>query len=208
MSDSIPDIGVTLAADPTPSIRRRRAAIGQGVRLTARFTDRVTGAPVAVTDPSITVQPPATNSGALPAPLVFVADQLTPAGAGAWRLDVLGDKAGTWRVRAECTTPRAAAVEIEFDVTASNVVPPPASAPMLVTDDLGPIVTAEGGVLTAQRITALPEATSVDGLQLVGAQGDASRTIPWETLRDAFLQLGPSQLDHSTNRNSGLIFLL
>lgn len=183
MSATIPDIGVTLTAEPQPSSRRRRAVIGQGIRLRATFYDRATGLSVAVDDPVITVQPPATSSGALPAPLAFSAAGLTAGGTGTWYVDVLADKAGAWQARAECTSPRAAAGELGFDVTATGVVPPPAASPMLVTDDLGPIVTQSGGVLTAKRVTELPEATDPAGLVLAGAQRGEARHVTWESLK-------------------------
>src|SRR4051812_41432249 len=112
MSDSTPDLGITLTAEPMVTNRRRRAAIGQGIRLTARVFDRTTGILTAATDTTIIIQPPVTSFGALPAPLRFPISELTPAGTGVWRLDVLADKAGIWPARAECSAPRAAAVEI------------------------------------------------------------------------------------------------
>ena len=71
-------------------------------------------------------------------------------------LDLVQDQAGAWRVRVECTGPRAAAVERSWTVSGSDVVAPATPGPVWATRDLWALYSQQGQPITAVRVPALP----------------------------------------------------
>lgn len=183
----IPDVGLTLSVEPQATLRRRRAMIGQGIRIHVRAFDRATGLPVSAgADPSLTIYPPATVAEPIAVPINLPTAELTADGSGQWYADIGGDKAGMWIAYAAMTAPRSAAAEIAFDVTTSGGVVPNPAAPMVTTADLYPVLTQGGGVLTAVRHGALPAVTTADrnAAVLVALDG-ASKQVALGTVLDA-----------------------
>jgi hypothetical protein len=177
-SADIPDVRLSLTADAPAGTAVRQAMLGQGVRVTVRAIDAATRAPVPTADPALRVFPPVTEADPTPAPLLLPTSLLTEAGPGVWFADVEANAAGAWVVYAAATTPRAAAAQIAFVVASVAGVVPAASAPMLTTQDLWPILTESGGILTATRVPALPPADGLAGVVLIGVQDGKSVNVP------------------------------
>jgi len=115
--------------------------------------------------------------------LVFTGGTLTTLGAGAWSAAVGFDQAGTWYIRAETDSPQAEATEIAVPVRASLAVQAGAASPILTTQDLSPVVTQDGKLVTVQRIPSLPAAATLDGTETVLAvQAGAAKQLPVASL--------------------------
>lgn len=154
------------------------AAVGQSLLLHLQALDADTGAAVAATGPLLL----ATRPDKLQ--LAWTASDLVADGTGAWIAAVAADIAGGWRFRASVDGPAVAVRETAATVIGTAVGGLPA-APALVTQDLAPIITQAGGVLTVTRATALPQATDPGGLGVIGVQGGVTKWAPWELLQAA-----------------------
>jgi hypothetical protein len=135
-----------------------RVVAGEAVRIHAEYIDPTTGQGVDVTGVVIQAGRP-DGLG-----LEFSGADLFADGTGAWHIDLLFDTPGTWGIRTSCASPAEAAAEATASVGDSNVVPPPPYTPTIVTEDLQPVVSQNGALLTVKRITAVPAVSAPDGL--------------------------------------------
>ena len=160
---------VRLAGYPLPW---PQVVIGQEVQALLDFEDAVTGRPASPTGVGFIARLPDGTS-------LDLTSLLETTATGYYRANCVLSQAGAWTFRAECTGPAAAAGELSVTAAASNAALPAPTAPVVVTEDLWPVVSQSGAVLNAVRIPALPAADALDGTEAVPlAQAGVTRQVP------------------------------
>ena len=143
-------------------------ALNQEVLILLSFQDTVTGRPVSADDVQLIVRRPDQVG-------LDVSEDLTLTATGQYQISQQLTQAGTWVLATSCSLPAVASAQLSISVTASNGLLPAPAAPLIVTQDLAPVVTQSGGVLTAQRVTALPAPEALDpDAAVLAVQGGAS----------------------------------
>ena len=138
------------------------------LRITA--TNSVTGTVIAVTGLQVLFLRPDNST------LIFNQADFTLVSTGVYELSVIaGEFYGVWRVLIKTAGPMQMRMVDRIVVQWTGVEPAPPPQPMLVTDDLKPVVTAQGGILTAMRMSALPETRNPYDLAFVGDQESVAK---------------------------------
>jgi hypothetical protein len=185
--------GVT---DPLPP----PVTINTPITLRLAFTD-AGGAAVAADDAALAISRP---DG-----VEFEADtaDMTPEGVGIWTYTAILDQGSQWRFRAAGAG--VASDDLPVTVVGSALSPPVPTGPIVVDETGLPLVAPDGGMLSLVRVDRAAPITDAAGVQFIGVQDGALRSITWELLNDFTQSLGPSQLDFGASRNSGaLLFIL
>lgn len=162
---------------------RARVYLGEGLGVYIDITTAA-GAPTAASGVRLLCRRPDGLA------LVFTSEALGLDGVGSYFAEVSFDQAGTWYLRGECIGSRPAVDEAKVTVVGTFAMVSKMPSPLLVTEDLSPILIQEGGLMTVARVTSLPEATALEGLDLVGAQDGQGKHVAWETLRAAAADVG------------------
>lgn len=187
MSGSTPT--VTLEITVLPTARATGSVEGQGVRLRVIARDGVTKLPVAVTGLRVLARAPRSA-----VPTAYAQNQLTVVRTGEWTADLVLGVPARWRFRAECTGPRAAAVETTYTVATSAVLQPEPPDVVVVTPEGEVITTPDGAALTARRVDRLAGlGTLAANDLLLSVRGGVAGTVT----RDAFVAATLAALDPS-----------
>lgn len=163
--------------------RRAAVVIGATVPVVVSFTDTA-GLPLVPGNPALLVTPP----GGTPL-LVALTDQ----GGGVYAADLLPAVAGPWLLRASCSQPEAAALEVGFDILASSgaLAPSvPVVTPAQVLLDATGLQTAESAAEAASSAAAAAASAQAAAASAALAADNAtagSGAISTATLGDAML---------------------
>ena len=100
---------------------------------------------------------------------------------GTFYARVQADQNRLWRYEWIHTGPVEGHMNGTFTVQAGTVQPPGPGQPVLATEDLDPLATEGGGLLRVKRIPALPTASGIAGLEVVGAQAGETKKARLDT---------------------------
>lgn len=172
---------------PPDAARRPLYQLGTGIELRCEADDGA-GVAVAATGGRCDIRRPdglvVTRTGV----------EITSPATGEFRAVAQADQAGTWSYEWVFTGPSEAHVVGYFQVQGSPVLPPGPGQPIVVTDDLNPVDTEDGGRLYAARVSGLPRlATAQAGDLLYGVRGGASHAIELAAVQAAVVEGNAAQ---------------
>jgi hypothetical protein len=124
---------------------RHRVYLGEGLGLYLDVTDAL-GEPAAATGVSFALRRP---DGVF---LTFTGADVSTDVPGSYYIEVVVEQAGSWYVRGGVAGPRPAYDEALLVVAPSFGVAAALPSPLLATEDLWPLVTADGRLITVVRI--------------------------------------------------------
>jgi hypothetical protein len=176
------------------ALAQPKLVLGNHVRLTVVFKDRASRAGYSVTDPVITLQPPATTAHPSPDPLVFALADMTADGDGRWYVDVTPGWTGLWGVTGSCTAPSAALASLALAVVPNPYaalltpgIPIPAQA--LIDPVNKDALAAEAATRAAADAAVLAE-LGVVAARLKAGSIPSTTTISGSTITASFTWLG------------------
>jgi hypothetical protein len=168
-------IAIDLRFWPDLGARRPAVLVGQTIRMHAGFRTEA-GALVQPTGLVVTVKRPDNVV------ITWPAGQVILDADGRYSVDLTADVPGIWGVQWRCAGPAEAVRERQF-VAQPQQVAPGDPGPVLVMDDLGPVVAPSGGPFTARRVTYLPVFEHADGLILIAVENGELKAVPFGSFR-------------------------
>jgi hypothetical protein len=168
-------VAIDLSFWPDLGARRPAVLVGQTIRMHAGFRTEA-GALVQPTGLVVTVKRPDNVV------ITWPAGQVILDADGRYSVDLTADVPGIWGVQWRCAGPAEAVRERQF-VAQPQQVAPGDPGPVLVMDDLGPVLGPTGGPFTGRRVSYLPVVTTSAGLTLIGVQAGGLVSVPFATLQ-------------------------
>jgi hypothetical protein len=114
--------------------------------------------------------------------ITWPAGQVILEADGRYSVDLTADVQGVWGVQWRCAGPAEAVRERQF-VAQPQQVAPGDPGPVLVMDDLGPVLMPTGGPFTGRRVSYLPVVTTSRAWALIGVEAGELVGVPFATLQ-------------------------